>query len=86
MVSVMTEEERAIWRAAYAAAFAADFERTRRSAEGMPSHQRGGELPSDAAARVTTGDYAGWIAELAVRRLREWREHEDSEFGLGLRD
>lgn len=77
----MTAEERAIWGAAYAAAFVADFKNTQRAAEAIGST---GELPSDAAARITGAEYPAWVADLAVRRLREWRLAENPETGVTL--
>jgi len=67
----MNDQERKIWAAAYGAAFVVSYERARSVAESIPSAQRQGELPSDRAERVTTAEWAGCIADLAVRRYRE---------------
>ena len=85
----MTEEERAIWRAAYAAAFVADFRHVTRVAETIAVRVAPGEppeSPDETAARITHAERPAWIAEHAVRRLREWRATEDPEAGIRLDD
>lgn len=67
----LTDDERAIWRAAYAAAFVADFDRN------------GGEEDFfDRAAKATNAERAIALADLAVERLREWRRDEKPLAGV----
>lgn len=75
----MTDEERKIWRAAYAAAFVADFERLH--SYGV---QCGLSDAFDRSASSTTAERAITIADLAVARLREWRIDENPSAGTAL--
>lgn len=68
----MTEEERSIWRAAYGAAFVAQF------------HVNKTIVGFDRAIENTTAEQAGTVADHAVMRFREWRENEDGGFGASL--
>lgn len=72
-----TEDERAIWRAAYAAAFVSDFERMYTD---VPIRKG----PFDTAARCTTAERAITVADLAIHRLRQWRHDERALAGVQL--
>ena len=80
----MNDQERRIWSAAYGAAFVSGYQRTRDFAETIPAAQRHGELPSDMAERLTTAEWPGHMADLAVRRYREWREQEKPTLGTSV--
>lgn len=80
----MNDQERNIWAAAYGAAFVARYEETLEFAQSVSAHQRQGELPSDMAARTTNAEWPGYIADLAVRRYREWREQERPTLGTSV--
>jgi hypothetical protein len=77
--TTMTEDERAIWRAAYAAAFVSDLHST----VGFYLEQR---APSafDRAMQSIAAENAIGIADAAVRRLRQWREREQPLAGAEL--
>lgn len=77
----MTDEERAIWQVAYAAAFVAEFERSYALYEEARS-----KSPFDSAATSISAERAITVAELAVFRLREWREQENEDAGRLLPD
>jgi hypothetical protein len=66
-----TSEEKAIWNAAYAAAFVAEFNKMRE----VSNWDRADALVS-AEAPIT-------LADTAVERLREWRSDEDATAGKG---
>lgn len=66
------ERERAVWDAAYAAAFVADF------------HKSIALSGFDAALRVTTAERPAHVADAAVRELRRWRLQEDHRVGDGF--
>jgi hypothetical protein len=74
MSRVLTHEEGEIWRAAYAAAFVADFER---------SYQISGGA-FDRVANRTSAERAITIADLAVTRLAQWRKDEQPLAGVEL--
>lgn len=78
----MTAEEQMIWRAVYAAAFVQDYEGLREAAEQMPSQERKGVYPSDMAMDKVSVELACTIADLSVRKLREWRKEENPNAGL----
>jgi hypothetical protein len=83
MNRVMSHDEREIWRAAYAAAFVLDFEARRRDWE-----DNGASIvssPFDEAARSVTAERSITVADLAVARLAQWRQKEDSLAGVELR-
>lgn len=80
----MNDQERNIWAAAYGAAFVARYEETLEFAQDISAHQRQGELPSDMAARTTNAEWPGYIADLAVRRYREWRQQENPRLGTSV--
>jgi hypothetical protein len=67
----MNDHERAIWAAAYGAAFANDYENIRAQTEIYP-HLRGREV---------NAERAGFVADLAVRRYREWKDTVNNDFG-----
>ena len=72
----MTEDERAIWNAAYAAALVADFEVFCRA------QAFGGGF--DRAKEIATAERAIEVANHAVRELRRWRRHEDPDAGVSV--
>jgi hypothetical protein len=83
----LTEEELVIWRAAYGAAFAADFERNWRRARERPLSAGQHSDSFDVAARATDAQYATIVADAAVFRLRDFRHSDstsDREAGLRL--
>lgn len=65
----MNDTERAIWAAAYSAAFVREFK----------FHQD--NVGFDRAVASTNGEAAGTIANVAVLRYRQWRDQENSDFG-----
>jgi hypothetical protein len=77
----MSTEEREIWRAAYAAAFVADFERKH---EYYRNDLIAGS-PFDEAARVVYAERAITVADLAIVRLRQWRDDNDALAGCMLK-
>lgn len=76
-----TDDERSIWRAAYAAAFVAAFDRN--EAEAIP-YTRGEVYVGrfDRAAQCTTAERAITVADLAVHRLRQRRDAEQALAGV----
>lgn len=82
----MTDDERAVWQAAYAAAFVAEFDR---NVVDVQPYTRGEQYVSrfDRAAQQSpsTAERAITIADLAVYRLRQWRENEQPSTGILLR-
>lgn len=77
----MNEQEKAIWNAAYGAAFVTELLSARELAESIPSAQRQGELPTDFAIRLTSAEQSGYFADLAVQRFRDWRKEENPKLG-----
>lgn len=78
----MNAEEHAIWRAAYAAAFVADFERTyvifaNAGVDSLLPEDEGS--PFDAAARVTDAERSWTVADRAVQAFRKWQKEEEPE-------
>lgn len=76
----MTEEEHAIWHAAYAAAFVADFDRayfffSREGVKSLLPEDEGS--PFDAAARCTNAERSWTIADRAVQAFRKWKKEEE---------
>ena len=69
MAKRMTDREKAIWDAAYAAAFMLDFFELKRVAGW------------DRAEEVVSAEAATAAADLAIRRLREWRRDENPGAG-----
>ncbi len=65
----MTGEERAIWRAAYGSAFAHDF------------FQAATIQNFDRANETVSPEWARAVADIAVRKLRDWRRYEEPECG-----
>ncbi len=86
----MTGEEKAIWNAAYAAAFMADWERQYKScleADERTGHRGYGEravTPYDKACMVVSAEAAISRADLAVLRLRQWRAAGEPQTGAGI--
>jgi hypothetical protein len=82
--SLLSEDERALWRSAYAAAFVAAFDRL--EAEVSP-YTIGATYVSrfDRAAQLVTAERASTVADLAVHRLRQWRASEQPHEGKRLR-
>jgi len=79
----MSDDERAVWRAAYAAAFVAAFDTDQAECRG---YQKGSGYVSafDQAAMHTTAERAVTLANLAVHRLRQWRDAEHGLAGVEL--
>jgi hypothetical protein len=72
----LTDDERAIWNAAYGAAFVEEFRRIVDVCGQHPSPPLAGEqwvLPFDRAMQMMTAEGAITVADAAVRRLRDWR-------------
>ncbi len=67
----MSDEDRAIWNAAYSVAFVSYFDM-------MYAHT--GNF--DKSLEVVNAERAIDIANHAVRRLREWRDNEDPYAGI----
>lgn len=83
----MTEEERAIWRAAYAVAFVNDFEASVQHWQERREERAAGPrapTPYDRAMQNITAEGAIGVADAAVRRLRQWREREEPLAGAEL--
>jgi hypothetical protein len=82
--ALLSEDERALWRSAYAAAFVAEFDRI--EAEATP-YTRGEVYVGrfDRAAQLITAERASTVADLAVHRLRQWRASEQPHEGKRLR-
>lgn len=72
--AIMTGEEMDIWRAAYAAAYVADFNASRKLHEDIG----GVRYPFDEATKKTSAERAATIADIAVLKLREWRKSAPS--------
>lgn len=74
----MTDEERAIWRATYAAAYVAEFDALEDHFQSEPRTDPSGQAltPFDRAMFTQSGERACTLADAAVRRLREWRPSE----------
>ncbi len=83
----LTDDERAIWNAAYGAAFVEEFRRVLDVCGEHPSPTLAGErpvLPFDRAMQIITAEGAITLADAAVRRLRDWRPNEpDAGRALG---
>lgn len=78
----MTEEERAIWRAAYAAEFVAQFRNSERD-----WNDNGASIMTngfDEAAKQISAERAITVADLAVECLREWRRDEEPAAGVAF--
>lgn len=65
-------EKKAVHRAAFAAAYAADFYDTVQYLRENPERLREGENWWDKAKRVTTGERAYAVADLAVEQYGHW--------------
>lgn len=74
IADIMTAEEMDIWRAAYAAAFVADHNASRKLHEEIG----GVRYPFDEATKKTSAERAVSIANIAVLKLREWRKSAPS--------
>lgn len=74
----LDEEERAVWRAAYAAAFVDDFNNMARG-----DHRAHG-VGFDRAVESTSAERAITVADLAVCKLRDWRLSEAPDAGRKL--
>jgi hypothetical protein len=72
----MNAHERAIWCAAYGAAFARVFLDLKSLIERNPEWGSATEYPHDRAAAGTNAEEAWDIADHAVRRYREWLSEE----------
>lgn len=81
--ALLTEDERALWRSTYAAAFVGEFEHL---ATEVTPYTAGSRYVSrfELAARGITAERAVTIADLAVHRLRQWRVVM-AQAGRGLR-
>lgn len=71
----VTAREQRVWDAAYAAAFAAQVELACRLAG----------INFDLVIEQITAERAAHIADLAVKRLREWQREEDPRCGRVVR-
>lgn len=76
MIAQMTEEERKVWRAAYAAAFMVLFHESE-----LGAREARVRTPFDRAVDLATAEAPIVLADLAVIRLREWRRDERSMAG-----
>ena len=72
----MRHREQQVWDAAYAAAFVEEFTSSVRTRDAM-----GQPHPFDGAVAASSAERAIFIADLAVRRLREWRRDENGDAG-----
>lgn len=79
MLTQMTDEERKVWRAAYAAAFMVEFHEAELQARESRSRS-----PFDQAAALATAETPIAMADIAVIRLREWRRDERETAGYEL--
>lgn len=71
----MSDEQLAIWRAAYAAAYVADiYHRLRVNGDW------------DAASTTASVERAMDAADYAVKELGEWRKNEEPSRGIALND
>jgi hypothetical protein len=69
----VTPEEQELWQKAYAATFANEFYRSFALFQDV-----------DRTAKSINAELAATIADLAVFRLRQWREREAPRMGIGL--
>jgi hypothetical protein len=69
----MTPEEKELWQQAYAAAFANEFYRS------FALYQ-----DCDRTVESISAEFPATVADLAVVRLRQWRETEDPKMGLEI--
>lgn len=82
----MTDDERAIWAATYAAAFVSHFRDTHASCRQDRTSPVGARtlVPFDRAMQIMTAEEGITIADAAVRRLRQWRAAEEPGAGVTL--
>jgi hypothetical protein len=72
----VTDEELAIWRAAYATAFVSESD----------WYRRNGYFDFDEALKRTSAELAASFADAAVAKLRKWRREEEPKTGIELPD
>jgi hypothetical protein len=77
----VTPDEKSIWVAAYAAAYVSDFTEMRKLAEAVGPRDRdpSAYFPFDEAEQRTSAEYALFVANIAVDKLRKWVASEGSK-------